>query len=305
MMQGELLCTLALYISMSSCVGVAGESQWEKTVDESGKTVQSLQIQAPAMTEEDQYGYIMPDRYQCDSCKAVMFHLNHALVRKQPKSRRLQEWEYEEVFQETCKHGFKGYGIKLVNGKNTLSGPALQHDNLQPGMGAIQMGGETWEKRLGEICRKIVYDKVGEDVLYESFQSDGTLSQELCFRKTSDCRSRPEVSVKPEIQVRKTKASKGQNKETSKKNKKDESESVAMNENDRGKASEQVLTGKEVVARDEVDVSMFLAELAVKHGVAPNEYINKRACKDWEQMFVKVAGRIFANSSNSEDSVFL
>merc|ERR1711957_590762 len=31
------------------------------------------------------------------------------------------------------------------------------------------MGGETWSKTLGEVCRKIVYEKVGEDELYEAY----------------------------------------------------------------------------------------------------------------------------------------
>ncbi|CAJ1389845.1 unnamed protein product [Effrenium voratum] len=30
----------------------------------------------------------MPDRYKCDSCRAVVHHLNQALVKQQPKSRR-------------------------------------------------------------------------------------------------------------------------------------------------------------------------------------------------------------------------
>lgn len=39
---------------------------------------QTLKIEAPSMTEEDQYGYNMPDRYKCDACRAVVFHLNEA-----------------------------------------------------------------------------------------------------------------------------------------------------------------------------------------------------------------------------------
>jgi hypothetical protein len=27
---------------------------------------------------QDQYGYNMPDRYKCDSCRAVVHHLNEA-----------------------------------------------------------------------------------------------------------------------------------------------------------------------------------------------------------------------------------
>merc|ERR1719359_1923470 len=130
----------------------------------------------------------MPGQYRCDSCKVVAYHLGQALKQKELKTRRLKEWEIQELFDETCKTGFTGYGISHVNGESVLSGPALKRDNLEPGMGAIQMGGETWEKRLGEICRKFVYDKIGEDELYEHFRKYGTVSEDLCFQKTRDCK---------------------------------------------------------------------------------------------------------------------
>jgi hypothetical protein len=41
---------------------------------------------------------------------------------------------------------------------------------LAPGSGAIQMGGETWSKRLSEACRTIVYESVGEDELYDKYR---------------------------------------------------------------------------------------------------------------------------------------
>merc|ERR1712157_65207 len=92
-----------------------------------------------------------------------------------------------------------GYGLSHVNGESVLSGPALKRDNLEPGMGAIQMGGETWEKRLGEICRKFVYDKIGEDELYEHFRKQGKVSQDLCFEETRDCR-RAQLGPQPPSQ---------------------------------------------------------------------------------------------------------
>merc|ERR1712146_612096 len=101
--------------------------------------------------------------------------------------------EYHDLFDETCAKGFSGYGVSLVNGKNVLSGPGLQkREDLAPGMGAIQMGGETWEKRLGELCRKFVYEKVGEDEVYDHFRSKGEVSDDLCFRETRDCSLGPE-----------------------------------------------------------------------------------------------------------------
>ena len=94
------------------------------------------------MTEEDQYGYTMPDQYRCDACKVVAHHLGEALKQRQPKNRRLKEWEYTEVFDDTCQSGLAGYGVALVDGQNMLSGPALKRDDIQPGMG---LGCFCWE----------------------------------------------------------------------------------------------------------------------------------------------------------------
>merc|ERR1712003_503725 len=99
----------------------------------------------------------------------------------------------------TCKNAFKGYGIMLAGGKNVLSGPGLKkNDELQAGhgamqMGAIQMGGETWERRLGEVCRKLVYDKVGEDELYDMFFQEGGLTEDLCFANVGHCGAEPDL----------------------------------------------------------------------------------------------------------------
>merc|ERR1712154_571015 len=75
-----------------------------------------------------------------------------------------------DIFDDTCRSAFGGYGIKLIDGENALSGPGLPHDDkLAPGSGAIQMSSETWTKRLGELCREIVYEKIGEEETYEKF----------------------------------------------------------------------------------------------------------------------------------------
>jgi len=257
----SLLVCLALLFAASTIA----KDNWETKVDEQGKQVQSLQIQAPSMTEEDQYGYTMPEQYRCDSCKVVAHHLTEALKRRQPKNRRLQEWEYHELFDETCASGFSGYGVALVNGQNVLSGPALKRDNLEPGMGAIQMGGETWEKRLGEICRKFVYEKVGEDEVHEYFHSHGEVSSDLCFRETRDCR----VGAEPP-QKKKAKKSTGEKKPK------------------RDKSDTKVVDAKGL----DIDVSTFVAKMAKQHGLPRAEYTKKRSFADWEAMFVLAGQRI-------------
>jgi len=261
----------------------------QEQVQEKGKKVQEMKIEAPAMTEEDNYGYNMPDQYQCDACRGVMYHLSTALSAKQPKSRRLQEWEYQDLFDETCAAGFKGYGIKLIDGKNVLSGPGLTHEEkLQPGMGAIQMGGEKWEKRMGEICRKLVYETIGEDKLYEHFYSTGKLSERLCHESTRVCHK---LSSKKDA----SKVSRGsqQSKEAVKKQKKGKSSAGHTHYEKRHKS---VLSNES----KGTDLTTFLKELAKDHGLPTDAYTKQRSRKEWEKTLLQVAGRLYTTSASDE-----
>merc|ERR1711869_49918 len=82
---------------------------------------------------------------------------------------------------ETCKEAaFPWYGVKLVDGENALSGPGIERDeSLQPGGASIQMGGESWSRRLASECKEIVYDLVGEDEVYEMYKGKD-FGKKLC-----------------------------------------------------------------------------------------------------------------------------
>jgi hypothetical protein len=264
----------------------------EASVNEKGKMVQSMKIEAPAMTEEDHYGPNMPEQYRCDSCKAVLYHLEEALRARQPKSRRLHEWEYLEIVDETCRHGFKGYGVKKVGDANVLSGPGLKHeDNLPLGGGVIQMGGEKWEQRLGEICRKIVYEKIGEDELHEQFRKEGTLSPSLCLTTTRDCqvqKANPKTDVK----------SKGKNavpngqkiEKTSKQSVKE----VAKPQDSRKKSA---------VGSPTLDAHTFLKDFALDQNLPTDTFTKKRSRKEWEKAILQMAGQLYAKSAGDEHVV--
>jgi hypothetical protein len=269
-----LVFQVVLCFVVSCFLQEAGASEWESGVNEEGRNVQTLKIQAPSMTEEDQYGYTMPEQYRCDSCKVVAYHLGEALRKKDLKSRRLKEWEVQEVFDDTCKTGFAGYGISHVNGESVLSGPALKRDNLEAGMGAIQMGGETWEKRLGEICRKFVYDKVGEDEFYDHFRKRGEVSVDLCFRETRDCKR---VQLGPQLPPIDTIMEKPV---TEKKDQKQKKTKKGVNN---------------------IDLSSFMVKLAVEHGVSKMDYTKKRTFQEWEQLLLEAAGRISKKTQKPTD----
>jgi len=283
------LLPLTVLLALSPALG-EGEDGWQQKQKEDGRVVQELKIEAPSMTEEDQYGYVMPDRYRCDSCRAVMFHIVGDLKRKQPKSRRLKQWEYTDVFDDTCRDGFEGYGIKLVKGENQLSGPALRSDDaLSPGSGAIQMGGDTWKKRLSEICRKIVYEKVGEEEMYEylygKFKAGEDVDgKDFCTKKAKQCAP---VSAGP---LPPPKAKEEKKKDKPKKAKEKKTKGGADKEKRKeGKSSSEGAKGGKIGAEE------FLRQLAAKHGAKSEEYVSSRTPAEWEKFMVTLAGKIFNN----------
>merc|ERR1712113_1082784 len=76
--------------------------------------------------------------------------------------------------------------------------------SLQPGGAAIQMSSDNWSKRLGEICRKIVFEKLGEEEVYgrfykswlsrsgegQDFNSEG-FTENVCTSELRECRVGP------------------------------------------------------------------------------------------------------------------
>jgi len=279
--------------------------------EQPGKVIQSMKIEAPIMTEEDQHGYNMPDRYLCDACKAVVYHLNQTLVKRQPRGRRLKEWEYTELFDEVCVNEFEGYGIKLVDGQNVLSGPGLKQkeEEMKPGVGGamIQMGGDNWKKRMAEICRRFVYDKVGEDELYDSFHASGELTESMCFQVTRDCDSSRNTQKPKQAKKPKKSSESPLKKETGAQKKRVVSESAPSSSTTSTAKEPQsgIVKGKPRPApktdKRPVDVTYFLAQLAVQHGLPPKDYTRSRTREQWEKTMLALAGRIFGQGEEGSE----
>jgi hypothetical protein len=279
MMKTFLLAVLTRLIVTSHAAG-----GMEVTRNEEGRLVQQMKVEAPTMSEEDQYGYVMPDQYRCDSCKAVVFHLNKALKKRQMKSRRMHAWEYNELLEETCDGAFEGYGIKLIDGKNTLSGPGLkQPDNIPAGGAFIQMGGQGWSNRLSTICRTIVYDKVGEDELYERFYSEREIPDSMCHEEMAQC-SDGSRSEKVKSTKKKTKAKAGSEGAPTKSK---EVPQIVVKAD--GAATRANKTGKEAI-----DADSFLQSLAVEEGLDVHAYSSSRSRQEWEKLVVAMAGKIYS-----------
>lgn len=253
------------------------------------------------MTEEDQYGYNMPDKYRCDSCKAVVFHLGEALKSRQPKSRRMKEWEYNELFEETCNTAFEGYGIKLVDGENALSGPGLkQPDSLAPGGAMIQMGGDGWTKRLSEICRKLVYDTVGEDELYERFRNDGEIPESMCWKEMTQCSLGPKMhqpkSLKKTPEKKSSSTGKTVNAGTAKKGRpKDGSkERLQVQVSPDATVTPTTLAKVNKTAKsEEINLETFMQSMAMHDGLSKDDFSRARPRQEWEKLIVAVAGKIY------------
>jgi len=301
-----VLVLVAFWSSRWSIAAAEDKDGWSTKTNEQGKVVQELKIEAPTFTEEDQYGYNMPDRYRCDSCKAVMFHLDVDLRKKHPKSRRLKQWEYTDIMEETCRDAFQGYGVKLINGENTLSGPGLlaNEDSLAPGQGAIQMGGDSWTKRLAEVCRKIVFEKMGEDEVYDNFYSklraeasvDGSASgsgtlADICTKDLGECRIGPKTPPRPRPRSEAEPKAKKPKKEAKKEpNKEPKAKKVSAKESSATSPSEASST-------DRVSIETYVRSLAVTHGLTSDEYVTPRTQAEWDKLMLAIGGRIFSRKS--------
>merc|ERR1712196_358558 len=72
------------------------------------------------------------------------------------------------------------------------SGPGLkQVEKKLPAGGAyIQMGGKGWHNRLADLCRSIVFDKIGEEALYEKLYTQRKIPESVCFEEMAQCGTR-------------------------------------------------------------------------------------------------------------------
>merc|ERR1711959_577990 len=172
----------------------------------------------------------------------------------------------------------------------------------QPGGAMIQMSGENWKKRMGEICRRFIYDEVGEEELYNRFYRGGELSPEtLCFEVTKDCKKGEKKETKKSAEKKTGSSSK---KTKPEKTEKVQQEKGATKTSKKGFAASlsEGLVKKGLVKRETtkgdagraIDVTYFLAQLAVKHGLEPKDYTKARTTREWEKTMVRLAGRIFA-----------
>lgn len=253
--------------ALSLVSAVAAQPGGGQQVEKDGKVLQEMKIEAPGLDEEDQYGYNMPQKYMCNSCKAVVYHLNKEMGIKHPKKRDWKESELLDVYDDICAQDtFEGYGIKLLNGKNELGGPALaeEQEKLAPGQASIQMGGDSWKKRLAEECRKLVYEAYGEEEVYEDFKSK-SLTPAWCV-ENSKARKRYHCEA----------AKTGGKKDKKKKEKKDKKKKEKKEKKDKKEKKKPAGVEKRISA------DTFIQQLAQKSGVSDTRnFMVAKTSEEW------------------------
>jgi hypothetical protein len=252
---------------------------WKKTTNEKGQRVQQMQVMAPALTEQDQKDARLPEMYRCDACMAVSHQIAARFAKKVKKN--MKSWDVMEIFDETCKEAsFPGYGVKLVDGENALSGPGIERDeSLSPGGASIQMGGESWSRRLASECKEIVYDLVGEDEVYEMYKGKD-FGKKLC-KESGHCSGKA-----PEAKKKEKKEDKKSEKKTEKKAEKKEAKAP-----------------KADPKKDLITFEEYVKKLPSRGLAGSDVFTKKRTQKAFDVELIKLASKLSASAIESSDEL--
>merc|ERR1711977_443321 len=258
----------------------------KKTTNEQGQKVQQLQVMAPALSEQDQKDARLPEQYRCDACQAVSHQISQRFIKKAKKN--MKSWDVMEIIDDTCKEAaFPGYGVKLVDGENALSGPSIERDeSLQPGGASIQMGGESWSRRLASECKEIVYDLVGEDEVFEMYKGKD-FGKKLC-KASGHCTGKaPEAKKKD----------KKKDEEKKKEDKKSEKKTEKKAEKKEAKAP------KADPKKDPITFEDYMKKLPSRGLAGSDIATKKRTQKEWDIELIKLSGKLSASAIESNDEL--
>merc|ERR1711907_758562 len=249
---------------------------WKKTTNEKGQKVQQLQVMAPSLSEQDQKDARLPEQYRCDACMAVSHQISQRF--KKSAKKNLKSWDVMEILDNTCKEAaFPGYGVKLVDGENSLSGPGIERDeSLQPGGASIQMGGESWSRRLASECKEIVYDLVGEDEVYEMYKGKD-FGKKLC-KASGHCTG---------------KAPEAKKKEKKKEDKKEDKKSEKKTEK----------TDAEERKKDPITFEQYVKKLSSRGLAGSDVFKGKKTQKAWDVELIKLSSKLSASAIESHDEL--
>jgi hypothetical protein len=260
----------------------ADSKGWTQTTNEKGQKVQQLQVMAPSLSEQDQKDFRLPEQYRCDACMAVSYQISQKFAKNTKKN--LKSWDVMEIIDNTCKEAaFPGYGVKLVDGENALSGPGIERDeSLQPGGASIQMGGESWSRRLASECKEIVYDLVGEDEVFAMYKGKD-FGKKLC-KASGHCTGKA-----PEAKKKEKKEDKKSEKKADKKEKKAE--------------KKEAKAPKADPKKDPITFEDYVKKLSSRGLAGSDVFTNKRTQKAWDVELIKLSGKLSASAIEASDEL--
>lgn len=259
--------------------------EWESSdeVDENGRRMQKLQVQSPNLTEEDQQSVTLAKQYECSACRAVIFQTESALKKNLKLKKEIKEWDLIDIFEQVCTtNTFNDYGLSTVDGKNVLTGPGIEQEEIQKGQASIKMGGGKWPDHLKRMCSKMTADH--EDELYAIFKKNKKIDKdEMCATEMFTYCESEQKEAKAKLDEKKRAAEKRKADKKNKKNAlKEEREQQRRNEADK-----------------KIAVSDFLLEQEKLMKAPYASFSSARSSLEWSKLFQKIA----ESSKTSKDEL--
>jgi len=247
------------------------DEELEKKNETKGRPVEEIKLEAPNLTEEDNHGPRLPKQYECDACHAIVHQISAALTKATEnagKNKKLKEWEYSTVFDDTCSNGMGEYGVSQIDGKTVLQGPGIpDKPKSAAGSGSIKMGGGKWPNRMKEMCIEMIAE-IGEEEIYNLFNEDKFNSKDFC--KNDDLKYCKKQKKK---EKKENKEKKGKDKEPSK---------------------------KKVDKSAKVTVTQFLEEQEKLFNAGYSEFTKLKSHDEWLKLFNRIAEH---KASNPKDEL--
>merc|ERR1719238_2546209 len=208
--------------------------------------------------------------------------VSHQIAQRASNATRqkMKSWDVMEVLDDTCKEAaFPGYGVKLVDGENALSGPGIERDE------SLQTGGESWSRRLASECKEIVYDLVGEDEVYEMYKGKD-FGKKLC-KASGHCTDKASASKK---------------KKKKKEDKKPKADKKPDQKTDK-KVEKKAKAPKADPKKDPITFDEYVKKLSSRGLAGSDVFTNKRTQKAWDGELIKLSGKLSASAIEASDEL--
>merc|ERR1712232_1095298 len=154
------------------------------------------------------------------------------------------------------------------------------------------------------------FEKVGEEEMYDKFYDGfrkelesasaevpafGAVLKDSCFDELRYCTKPKQGPEEPKQGA--SKKEKKAEKKKAKNAEKNAKKQAEAKKKDTKKADKEA-EAKAASSGGDVDVQTFLQQCALNHGLSAEGYVAKRSEKDWEQLMISMASKIFNKQSD-------